>query len=59
MGDGDLHDSQEKSESESLDNMVEGKKEGVVDVCMREQSLIVLHHMSDHGTEEATAVPTY
>ena len=33
--------------------MVEGRKKGVVDVCMREQSLIVLRHVSDHGAEEA------
>ena len=34
-----------------------GRKKGVVDVCMREQSPIVLHHVSNHGAEEATAVP--
>ena len=33
--------------------MVEGRKKGVVDVCMHEQSLIVLRHVSDHGAEEA------
>ena len=33
------------------------RKKGVVDVCMYEQSLIVLCHMSDHSAEEATGVP--
>ena len=57
MGDGDLDESWEESESESLDDMVEGKKEGGSSVCMHEQSLIMLHHVPDHGAEEATAVP--
>ena len=34
-----------------------GREKGVVDVCMCEQSLIMLHHVSDHIAEEATAIP--
>ena len=57
MGDGNLV-SLERSQGQSCwMTWWRGRKKGVVDVCMYEQSLIVLCHTSDHSAEEATGVP--